>query len=152
VSADVVEAIGELRACVFTVGAEAFAFEVRHVREVLVLDELTAVPGAPSHVLGVANLRGDVLPIVDAGRLLGVTSRRAGRRLRTLVIVGAGGQIAIPIDDVLGLETFAEIVEAGDVADKPYAACVRGRMRRGDGLVTLLDVDAAVAALRRREG
>jgi len=152
VSSDVVETIVGLRACVFTVGAEAFAFEVRHVREVVVLEELTAVPGAPPQVLGVANLRGDVLPIVDAGPLLGVARRRGDRRLRTLVVVGAGAQVAILIDDVLGLETFGEIVEAGDVAEKPYAACVLGRMRRGDGFVTLLDVDAVVAALRRREG
>ena len=119
-----------LRACVFTVGAEPFAFVVRRVREVVLLDRLTKVPAAPPQVVGVANLRGDVLPIVDPERLLGAAIRRAG--------------------DVLGLETFDDVLEIGDASRKPYVACALGRLRRSDGLVTLLDADAVVAALRHR--
>jgi len=139
-----------LRACVFSVGAEPFAFDVRRVREVALLDRLTAVPAAPPQVVGVANLRGDVLPIVDPERLLGVATRRAGRRLRALVVAGGGAHVGILIDDVLGLETFDDVLEIGDASRKRYVACALGRLRRSDGLVTLLDADAVVAALRHR--
>ncbi len=148
----VVETLVGLRACIFTVGAEPFAFDVRRVREVVVLDELTAVPAAPPQVVGVANLRGDVLPIVDPARLLGVAPRRAGRRLRALVVAGGGAHVGVLIDDVLGLETFDDVVDIGDATRKRYVACALGRLRRSDGFVTLLDADKVMAALRRREG
>jgi twitching motility protein PilI len=140
-----------LRACIFTVGAEPFAFDLRRVREVVVLDELTSVPAAPRQIVGVANLRGDVLPIVDPGRLLGATIRRTGRRRRALVVTGGGAHVGLLIDDVLGLETFDDVLEIGDAPHQPYVACALGRLRRSDGLVTLLDADRIVAALRRRE-
>ncbi|OLB98687.1 MAG: hypothetical protein AUH30_07165 [Candidatus Rokubacteria bacterium 13_1_40CM_68_15] len=147
-----VETLIGLRVCIFTVGAEPFAFDLRRVREVVVLDELTAVPAAPPQIVGVANLRGDVLPIVDPERLLGAAIRRAGRRRRALVVVGGGAHVGLLIDDVLGLETFDDVLEIGDATRQPYVACALGRLRRSDGLVTLLDADKVMAALRRREG
>jgi len=53
---------------VFSLGEEAYAIPLRHVREVLELTPLTPVPGAPSAVRGVMNLRGHVVPVVDLGR------------------------------------------------------------------------------------
>lgn len=146
-----VETMIGLRACVFTAGAETFAFDVRRVREVVMVDDVTAVPAAPAQVVGVANLRGDVLPIVDPARLLGVAPRRAGRRLRALVVISAGAQVGLLIDEVPGLEVFDDVVEIGEATPTPYADCALGRLPRGDGFVTLLDADKVVAALRRRE-
>jgi len=151
VNAPAIETVVGLRACIFTVGAEPFAFDLRRVREVVVLDELTAVPAAPPQIVGVANLRGDVLPIVDPGRLLGAAIRRTGRRRRALVVTGGGAHVGLLIDDVLGLETFDDVLEIGDATDQPYVACAVGRLRRNEGLVTLLDADKVIAALRRRE-
>jgi len=151
VNAPAIETVVGLRACIFTVGAEPFAFDLRRVREVVVLDELTAVPAAPPQIVGVANLRGDVLPIVDPGRLLGAAIRRTGRRRRALVVTGGGAHVGLLIDDVLGLETFDDVLEIGDATDQPYVACAVGRLRRNEGLVTLLDADKVMAALRRRE-
>ncbi len=145
------ETLVGLRVCIFAVGAEPFAFDLRRVREVVVLDELTSVPAAPPQIVGVANLRGDVLPIVDPGRLLGAVVRRTGRRRRALVVTGGGAHVGLLIDDVLGLETFDDVLEIGDTTDQPYVACALGRLRRSDGLVTLLDADKVMAALRRRE-
>src|SRR5262249_47331611 len=151
VTAPALETLLGLRACIFTVGAEPFAFDLRRVREVVVLDELTSVPAAPPQIVGVANLRGDVLPIVDPGHLLGAAVRRTGRRRRALVVAGAGAHVGLLIDDVIGLETFDDVLEIGDATDQPYVACALGRLRRNEGLVTLLDADKVMTALRRRE-
>jgi purine-binding chemotaxis protein CheW len=53
---------------VFSLGDEAYAIGLRHVREVLEMAPLTPVPGAPTAVRGVMNLRGQVVPVVDLGR------------------------------------------------------------------------------------
>jgi len=154
VSADVVEAAAAVgfRVCVFRLGDEVFAFDIGRVREVVVLDELTPVPAAPPQVIGVANLRGDVLPVVGLERVLGLAPRRAARRLRTLVIAAGGAQVGLVIDDVLGLETYDEVADVEAATSERSSGCALGVMRRGEAVVTLLDAERIVAALRRREG
>lgn len=141
-----------VRACLFTVGGETFAVDVRHAREVVVLDEPTPVPLAPPHVLGVANLRGEVVTIVDARHLLGLEPRRPGRALRALVLVGDGAPVALAIDDAVGLATFDEVTPLADGARGRYGPWTRGLLRRPDRAATWLDADKLVAALRPPAG
>jgi purine-binding chemotaxis protein CheW len=60
------------RACVVLLGGRPFAVDVTDAREVVVLETTTPVPGAPAAVIGVMNLRGNVLPVVEARPLLGL--------------------------------------------------------------------------------
>lgn len=137
-----------LRACVFTLGEAAFALPVGSVREVVIVDEWTTVPLAPRHVLGVANRRGEVMPIAAAYEALGLQARPRGRRLRTLVVTDGAREVALVVDDVLGLERFDEIAPLSDGARRTDGGRAVGLLRRGDRLVTLLAADRLVAALR----
>lgn len=137
-----------LRACVFTVGDAAFALPVANVREVVVVDEWTTVPLAPPHVVGVANRRGEVMTIAEAPDVLGLPARPRGRRLRTLVVTDGGREVALVVDDVLGLERFDEIAPLSDGARRADGGRAVGLLRRGHRLVTLLAADRLVAALR----
>src|SRR5512134_499408 len=76
----------EQRACLFSLAGARFAVDVRNAREAVLFDERTAVPLAPRHLVGVANLRGTVMPIVDVRGLLGLPGSRPGRSVQTLVI------------------------------------------------------------------
>jgi purine-binding chemotaxis protein CheW len=139
------------RACLFALAGARFAVDVRSAREVVLFDEITAVPRAPRHVVGVANLRGTVMPIVDVRRLLGLPESRLGRPLRTLVVRDGVVQAALVVDTVLGLEPFEDVLPA----DSPTAAGTRGPRPlmagwiewAGDTLA-LLDVPKILAALR----
>ena len=53
------------------VGGESYAFGVEHVLEVAELGEIAPVPGAPAGVLGVRNLRGQVLPVFELASVFG---------------------------------------------------------------------------------
>lgn len=137
-----------MRACVFTVGDASFALDVRAVQEVAVFEDLTRLPLAPSHVLGVANLRGDVVAVVDPGALLGAGRRSHGRRLRTLVVTTDAGAAALVVDEVVGLDTLEDLsavpVAPGGATDE----WTIGRARRDGRPVTVIDAGAVVAALR----
>jgi purine-binding chemotaxis protein CheW len=135
---------------VFALGGAQLATDVRHTREIVVFEDRTTVPRAPAHVLGVANLRGSVVPIVDIGHLLGLSPRPLSEALRTLVLEDAGVQIAVATDEVLGLESFEEIVPAGEAARGPHGELALGLLRRGDGVATLLDVPGLIEAVRVR--
>jgi chemotaxis signal transduction protein len=138
---------------VFTVAGRQLATDLRHTREVVVLPDRTAVPRAPAHILGVANLRGYVVPIVDIAHLLGLPPRapsEAARPPRTVVLEGAGAQVAIVTDEVLGLESFDEVFPAGETGEGPGKALTLGLLRRSDAMATLLDVPELVEAVRVR--
>jgi purine-binding chemotaxis protein CheW len=150
---------------VFTVAGRQLAADIRHTREVVVLPDRTPVPRAPAHVLGVANLRGHIVPILDIRHLLGLPPCPPGeapRTPRTIILEGAGAQIAIAMDEVLGLESFDEVLPAAPavsatpaaplapVAEGPVTVPALGLLKRGDGMATLLDVPSLVEAVRVR--
>lgn len=137
-----------VRACVVALSGQHVALDVGAVREVAVFEDWTSVPLAPQHVIGVANLRGAVMPIVDANPFLGLPPRPAERRVRTAVLGAHGLEAAIVIDGVVALEAFAEVLALEDASGSGRAPHARGWLRRDDELVPLLDVPSLLQALR----
>lgn len=138
------------RACLFVLAGTRFAVDVRSAREVVLFDEITVVPRAPRYVVGVANLRGTVMPIVDLRGLLGLPESRPVRSLRTLVVRDGAVQAAMVVDTVLGLEPFEDVVPT----DSPTAArmwgprpLMAGWIQWAGETLALLDVPKILAAL-----
>src|SRR5205807_6447606 len=69
----------------FQLGNREFAIRVPKVREIMVMQEITVVPRAPSHIKGVINLRGRVVPVIDLGLKFGLPV--PGETRRTCIIV-----------------------------------------------------------------
>ncbi len=65
---------------------EAFAIETRHVRRVVPLEDCTPVPGAPDFLVGVINLRGEVLAVIRLGTLFGVADGPRTGAARVIVL------------------------------------------------------------------
>lgn len=137
-----------VRVLLFTVASQPFAIEVSHTREVVVFEEWTTVPGAPGHLVGMANLRGYVIPILTIQDLLGLPSGPAGHRLRALVIAQPSGLVAIVIEGTLGLETCNEVIPCGPSVRREYGDCALGIVKWDGQMVPLLDVPKVSAALR----
>lgn len=99
------------RFCLFTLGEESFAVDLSQVSEVFRLELITPMPGMPSMLVGVANLRGTIVPLADLRPLLGVPGSLAPRYA---VIVRHGTQqIGIVVDAVPEIGT----IEADDMDD-----------------------------------
>jgi purine-binding chemotaxis protein CheW len=142
------DAAAAARVCVVAVGGELFALHVQSVREVVPFEDLTPVPLAPPYVVGVANLRGEVVAIVDARSTLRLPAGRPGRRHRAIVVAAAGLEAALVIDDVVSLEALGAIVPATPEAGLRHAEWATGYLRRDNRLVPLLDVGKLLNALR----
>jgi purine-binding chemotaxis protein CheW len=140
-------AVQQARVCVVTLAGYRFAVEVRYAREVVVFDEYTIVPLAPAHLLGVANLRGNIMPVVDIRPLLGMTPAAAGREVRALVVERDGVQVGLLIDEVLGLEPLEGVATTGDREASDSGDMIAGHLDREGGVVTLLDVRALLGAM-----
>ena len=125
-------------------GERAYAVDVRDAREVVTLDAYTRVPGAPATVLGVFNLRGTVLPLVEARPLLGHAATVAAPGTAAVVLAAGSWRAAVAIDGVLGLGWFDDLTLGP--GHGPFAA---GTFTHADGeSITLLDAEGLLAALR----
>ena len=92
------------RLCLVTLGGELFAIDLRYIREVFELESVTPVPRMPSTLVGVANLRGTVMPLADLRPSLGIPSTMS---LPFVVVVRHGQQqVGILIDAVPEIRTI----------------------------------------------
>lgn len=119
----------------FRIGEEQFVANRDQVREVLMLpDAMSRVPGAKRWMLGIANLRGHLLPLIDVKLMLG--SGRTSLRRATRVISVNHREIpaGLVVDEVLGFRRFGE-QEYTDEARETIVRCDRyisGAYKRGD--------------------
>ena len=86
--------------CTFRIGGEDYALDVMRVREIVPPRPITPVPRAPPFVEGVVRLRGEVIPVLDVRKRLGVPPASDTRRARFLVVNVAGRRIALVVDEV----------------------------------------------------
>jgi two-component system chemotaxis response regulator CheV len=97
------------------VAAEAYAMPVEHVLEAAGLGRVRAVPGARRELLGIRTLRGQILPVVDLARLLGVHRTLAPTRL--LVAEACGFRVGFAIDEVNGIGDLGDLAELGETGE-----------------------------------
>jgi purine-binding chemotaxis protein CheW len=86
--------------CTFRIGEEDYAIDIMRVREIIHPLPITPVPRAPVFVEGVVRLRGEVIPVLDVRKRLGVEVRPASRKSRFLVVNVAGRRIGLVVDEV----------------------------------------------------
>ncbi|HEY3098570.1 MAG TPA: chemotaxis protein CheW [Methylomirabilota bacterium] len=135
------------RACVVAIGGRRLAVDVREAREVMTVDAIGTVPGAPAPLLGVANLRGTVVAVADARSVLGLPPTPRKVRGAAIVLAAGGLEAAVPIDGVLGLEWFDAPLPVDDLADGPLKTFAAGLVPRADEPAILLDAARLLEAL-----
>lgn len=86
----------------FTLGPEHYAFPASAVREVFHLTEITPLPSLPPFVLGVTNVRGRILSVVDIRRLLDFGGGGLTNLNRAIILHSDDMELAVLADDVIG--------------------------------------------------
>ena len=148
-AAGIDQAPASVRSCLCRLNGELFAVDIRCVREVIVAEHHASVPGAPSDVLGVLNLRGKIVPWVDIGPVLGLPPGVSGPGREALVVEAGVGEMAIAIQEILGIESLNETAPSQEAIAGVGPFRQRRLMREGNA-VSLLDVSAVADALRLR--
>lgn len=132
---------------VFRVGKEEYAVTITAVKEVVPWIQPTPVPEAPPVVEGVVNLRGDVFPVVDLGRLFRKARAKSDDEARIMVMEVGGTQAGFVVDAVTEVCTMtpgalspASPVLRQSGATSAHASMVAGILKLGEGrLVVLVD-------------
>jgi twitching motility protein PilI len=125
------EAVTFWRGIGFMLAGQRFLAPMGQVGEILQTPRVTKVPGVRNWVLGVANIRGRLVPILDLAGFLDVPSKANWRTRRVLVVGEGQQQHGLLVDDVLGMQQFPshEVINQMYV-EANYAPYVRGGFER----------------------
>jgi len=115
------DAPGLWRGVGYRVGTRRLASEFGEVREILTVPQITPVPGTQPWMLGVANVRGALLPIVDMKQFLEGERTVLHESLRVLLVRQPGGDVAVLVDELFGQRSFVEEQMLSDEEREPLA-------------------------------
>lgn len=130
----------------FSLGTEDYAIPLLRVKEVVAMPEVTPVPQTPTHFLGIMNLRGQVLSIIDLR--LKFRMKKAEIQEETAVIIldldtVVLGVVVDSVDSVLSLAP-EEISSTPDIESTRKVDYISGVAKRENKLVLLLDIAKAL--------
>lgn len=134
----------EYQLVVFAIGNEEFGVEIGQVREIVRLVQITYLPKAPEFIEGVVNLRGQVLPVIDLAKRLGISSHPRTEATRIVVIEVENNTVGMIVDSVsevlrLSSEDVDEVPMLVDTEIPEHY--IRGVGKLKDRLLVLLDLD-----------
>jgi purine-binding chemotaxis protein CheW len=131
----------------FALGEEKFAIPVDHVQEVVEFGQVTKVPNAPEYMLGIINLRGRVLPLLDTKRKLGLAATERTQKSRIMVLdiqtqedkslqIGAIVDIAREVVEIAD----ADIQEAPEFENLRTSAPITGVVNNHGDITMIMDI------------
>jgi purine-binding chemotaxis protein CheW len=133
----------ESQFCVFRSGRERFCLPVLDVEEVLEWPIVTKLPLSPGYVVGIFNLRGAIVPLIDIAMTEG---RRTGLLPKHVVVASLPGgghhddlRLGIAADEVVGTYSVNEAVDLLGQAPENVPHCV-GMLRHDDRLALVIDL------------
>jgi len=132
------------RTLLFRVGSAVYGCDTDDIREIVPHREATRLPGAPSYVQGLINLRGTIVTVLDLGVRLGATRDRVAEGSIMLVAMpGNARLVGVAVEEVMDVR----VVGTSDddvIADSAGNDAVRGLAHVDGGTVILLDIHSLV--------
>lgn len=134
---------GMVELATFYVGEALCGMDILKVQEINKLMEMTSVPQAPDYVMGILNLRGQIVTIIDLGKKLGLESTELTESSRNIIVNSKGEYVGLLVTRI------SDVVDADwDKVEAPPANIggVQGRYFKGvfktdSRLVGILDVE-----------
>ena len=128
------------------IAAQQFAIDIMSVREIRGWSASTRLPHAPPHVLGMINLRGQVLPVIDFAARLGLAGSEPHAASVVIVTEIDDRLVGLLVDAVCDILTLGEgmMQAAPDIGDASVREFVHGVITHGDGIITFLSLDAVI--------
>jgi purine-binding chemotaxis protein CheW len=131
----------------FNLAAEVYGIEVLHVREIVGVNAITAVPHTPHFIKGVMNLRGKIVPLVDLRLKFAMEATAYSRETCVVVVEVTGSREKILIGVIV--DSMREVIDVGaaEISEIPSfgvrvnTSFLSGMANMKGGLVLLLDIE-----------
>lgn len=127
----------------FRLDGETYGINVMQVQEVLRYTEVAPVPGTPNYVLGIINLRGNVVTVIDTRHRFGLAPGEITDNTRIVIIEAENHVIGILVDSVAEVVYLrqSEIETAPSVGNEDSAKFIQGVCHKNDELLILVALD-----------
>ena len=127
----------------FKLQEETYGINVMQVQEVLRYTEIAPVPGSPDYVLGIINLRGNVVTVIDTRSRFGLEPAEVTENSRIVIIEAEKQVIGILVDSVAEVVYLksSEIDTAPNVGTEESARFIQGVSNREGELLILVDLN-----------
>lgn len=141
-----------LRFVSFSVSGQVYALSIGEVKEVTLMPGISRLPRSPEHLVGVMNLRGRIVPLLDLRPLLGVPDREIRKEHRVIIVASEGREVGLVAEEIHGiLEVEPADLHLRSETDRaeedPFVA---GQLEGSDGLTIVLDGKKLIEAEARR--
>jgi len=127
----------------FRLAEETYGINVMMVQEVLRYSEIAPVPGAPDYVLGIINLRGNVVTVIDTRQRFGLLASEVTDSTRIMIIEADQQVVGIMVDSVAEVVYLkqSEIETAPNVGNDESAKFIQGVCNKNSELLILVELD-----------
>ena len=127
----------------FKLDNETYGINVMQVQEVLRYTEIAPVPGAPSYVLGIINLRSNVVTVIDTRQRFGLHNAEITDNSRIVIIEADKQVVGILVDSVAEVVYLrqSEIETAPNVGNDESAKFIQGVCNKNGELLILVELD-----------
>jgi purine-binding chemotaxis protein CheW len=135
----------EIRICLFSIGEDTYAIPVNLLTEIIIPQKVFPVPTTPSYVLGIINLRGNIVPLVDIRPALSLPQQSAAGQIAIvkygaislgIVVDTVSEVVSVPVSSVLTLPA-----DYGAEGGKGRSRFIQGVIQRDTGMASLLNVE-----------
>lgn len=122
---------------------EIYGVNVMQVQEVLRVTEIAPVPGSQEYVLGIINLRGNVVTVIDTRKRFGLASKEPDDLSRVIVVEVEDNVIGMLVDSVAEVVYLhqSEIEPSPTVSNDESSYYIQGVCSRGEQLLILVDIN-----------
>ena len=127
----------------FRLKDETYGINVMQVQEVLRVSEIAPVPGAPGYVLGIINLRGNVVTVIDTRTRFGLPTTDLDDTSRIVIIESDEQVVGILVDSVAEVVELrqSEIDSAPNVGNDDSSRYIQGVYSRDEDLLIVVDLN-----------
>ncbi len=127
----------------FKLAGETYGVNVMQVQEVLRYSDIAPVPGAPSYVMGIINLRGNVVTVIDTRHRFGLMDGEVTDNTRIVIIEAESHVVGIMVDSVAEVVYLkqSEIETAPNIGNEESAKFIQGVCHKNKELLILIELD-----------
>lgn len=142
---------GSAHIVIFKSGEGFFGIDIGIVQEIVLMQEITLIPGSASYIAGMTDLRGRVIPVAAFTSLLGINATQVDDDTRILVVENGAGHTGFIVDAVseVMMVDNGRIEDAAGLGSREHDFIV-GIAKLEEHLVSLIDVTRLLAAADRQ--
>lgn len=126
---------------IYLIDGQQYGIPLKQVQSAVLAVEVTPLPGSPDYILGAINVRGEILPVIDTRKLLGLNSRELEASDQFILCLFNQNPMAIWVDSIKEIKLYKEddLIPADQIL--PHMEGLQHVIKKNDQMILLYDLE-----------